>query len=107
MFLSAKSSVDSWAHLATESLHKIEWPSDGKPGSSLKILDMVCPFLLLVEISNNSEAELAKIWIVRYILKYVIRRSSVYLKILLMLWIECKILSLFDAKHFQHTKFFS
>ncbi|KAL0376706.1 UNVERIFIED_CONTAM: Acylamino-acid-releasing enzyme [Sesamum calycinum] len=29
VFLSAKSAVDSGAHLATDSLHKIEWPSDG------------------------------------------------------------------------------
>ncbi|KAH6821552.1 acylaminoacyl-peptidase-like protein [Perilla frutescens var. hirtella] len=47
VFLSTRSSVDSGAHLATESLHKIEWPSDGKLGSSLKIFDVVrvvmCP----------------------------------------------------------------
>lgn len=44
MFLSAKCSVDSGAHLATESLHKIEWPSDEKLGQSMKIIDVVCSF---------------------------------------------------------------
>ncbi|KAL0348931.1 UNVERIFIED_CONTAM: Acylamino-acid-releasing enzyme [Sesamum angustifolium] len=47
VFLSAKSAVDSGAHLATDSLHKIEWPSDGNLGPSLKIIDVVpvvmCP----------------------------------------------------------------
>ncbi|KAL0414423.1 UNVERIFIED_CONTAM: Acylamino-acid-releasing enzyme [Sesamum radiatum] len=47
VFLSAKSSVDSGAHSATESLHKVEWPSDGKLDASLKIIDVVpvvmCP----------------------------------------------------------------
>lgn len=41
MFLSAKSSVDSGAHSATESLHKIVWPADGKLGPSLEIVDVV------------------------------------------------------------------
>ncbi|XP_011091099.1 acylamino-acid-releasing enzyme-like isoform X2 [Sesamum indicum] len=47
VFLSAKSAVDSGAHLATDSLHKIEWPSDGNLGPFLKIIDVVpvvmCP----------------------------------------------------------------
>ncbi|KAI3469676.1 hypothetical protein Pfo_026339 [Paulownia fortunei] len=47
VFLSAKSSFDSGAHSATDSLHKIEWPSNGKLGPSLKIIDVVpvvmCP----------------------------------------------------------------
>ncbi|KAK6161473.1 hypothetical protein DH2020_004854 [Rehmannia glutinosa] len=47
VFLSAKSSVDSGAHSATESLHKIQWPSNGKLDPSLKIVDVVpvvmCP----------------------------------------------------------------
>ncbi|KAL9161718.1 hypothetical protein ABFS82_07G039500 [Erythranthe guttata] len=47
VFLSAKSSVDSGAHSATDSLHKIEWPSNGKVGPSSKIVDVVpvvmCP----------------------------------------------------------------
>ncbi|KAL8481600.1 hypothetical protein ACS0TY_027927 [Phlomoides rotata] len=46
-FVSAKCSVDSGAHLATESLHMIEWPSDGKLGQSFIIIDVVpavmCP----------------------------------------------------------------
>lgn len=40
MFLSAKSAVDSGAHNATNSLHKIEWNSEGEP-SPAKILDVV------------------------------------------------------------------
>ncbi|KZV17829.1 acylamino-acid-releasing enzyme-like [Dorcoceras hygrometricum] len=47
IFLSAKSSVDSGAHSATDSLHKIDWPSDGKFKPHLKIVDVVpvvmCP----------------------------------------------------------------
>ncbi|KAL6522701.1 hypothetical protein OROHE_016548 [Orobanche hederae] len=47
IFLSAASSVDSGAHSATNSLHKLEWPSNGKLNPSLKIIDMVpvvmCP----------------------------------------------------------------
>ncbi|XP_057771437.1 acylamino-acid-releasing enzyme 1-like [Salvia miltiorrhiza] len=46
VFLSAKASVDSGAHSATDSLHKIEWPLNGKLGP-LKIIDVVpvvmCP----------------------------------------------------------------
>lgn len=45
MFLSAKSSVDSGAHSATDSIHKIEWPSSGNLGPSLEITDVVCSFL--------------------------------------------------------------
>lgn len=41
MFLSAKSSVDSGAHSATDSLHRIDWPTDGKPDPSAKIVDLV------------------------------------------------------------------
>ncbi|KAF3326312.1 acylamino-acid-releasing enzyme isoform X1 [Carex littledalei] len=47
VFLSAKSAVDSGAHGATCSLHKIEWPSDGVPKPELTIQDVVpvvlCP----------------------------------------------------------------
>ncbi|CAI9285139.1 unnamed protein product [Lactuca saligna] len=46
VFLSAKSAVDTGAHNATNSLHKIEWNSEGEP-SPAKILDVVpvvmCP----------------------------------------------------------------
>lgn len=46
VFLSAKSCVDSGAHSATNSLHKIEWNSEGEP-SPAKIIDVVpvvmCP----------------------------------------------------------------
>ncbi|XP_043692144.1 acylamino-acid-releasing enzyme-like isoform X1 [Telopea speciosissima] len=41
VFLSAKSSVDSGAHSATDSLHRIDWPTDGKPCSSAAIVDVV------------------------------------------------------------------
>ncbi|XP_024032687.1 acylamino-acid-releasing enzyme-like, partial [Morus notabilis] len=40
VFLSARTSVDSGAHCSTNSLHRIEWPSDGKLSSSLKIVDV-------------------------------------------------------------------
>lgn len=47
VFLSSKSSVDSGAHSATDSLHKIEWPTNGRLGPPLKIIDVVpvimCP----------------------------------------------------------------
>ena len=41
VFLSAKSSVDSGAHSATDSLHRIDWPTDGKPCPSANIVDVV------------------------------------------------------------------
>jgi acylaminoacyl-peptidase len=41
VFLSAKSSVDSGAHSATDSLHRIDWPTDVKLWSSAKIVDVV------------------------------------------------------------------
>ncbi|MCL7048160.1 hypothetical protein MKW94_022360 [Papaver nudicaule] len=41
VFLSAKSAVDTGAHSATDSLHRIDWPSDGKPRMSLKLVDVV------------------------------------------------------------------
>uniref|UniRef100_A0A7N1A4T8 acylaminoacyl-peptidase n=1 Tax=Kalanchoe fedtschenkoi TaxID=63787 RepID=A0A7N1A4T8_KALFE len=41
VFLSAKSSVDSGAHSATESLHKIEWPVNGELTLPSKIMDVV------------------------------------------------------------------
>ncbi|KAJ9536989.1 hypothetical protein OSB04_029722 [Centaurea solstitialis] len=46
VFLSAKTCVDSGAHCATNSLHKIEWNSEGEPSPG-KIIDvvpvMMCP----------------------------------------------------------------
>lgn len=33
--------MDSGAHMATDSLHRIEWPIDGKLPPSLKIVDVV------------------------------------------------------------------
>ncbi|KAG8658648.1 acylamino-acid-releasing enzyme isoform X2 [Manihot esculenta] len=41
VFLSAKSSVDSGAHSATESLHKIDWPVNGQLSSPAKIVDVI------------------------------------------------------------------
>lgn len=41
LFVSARSSVDSGAHSATDSLHKIDWPVDGVPCSSAKVVDVV------------------------------------------------------------------
>ncbi|XP_074312947.1 acylamino-acid-releasing enzyme isoform X1 [Silene latifolia] len=47
IFLSAKACIDSGAHCATNSLHRIDWPSDGKLNLSSKIVDVVpvvmCP----------------------------------------------------------------
>lgn len=48
VFLSARTSVDSGAHSATDSLHKIEWPSSGKLGP-LKITDVVWSFSINVK----------------------------------------------------------
>ncbi|KAG8370318.1 hypothetical protein BUALT_Bualt14G0104400 [Buddleja alternifolia] len=78
VFLSAKSAVDSGAHLATDSLHKIEWPSDGKLGPLLKISDVVpvvmCPedccfpglyspkFLTKAWLSDGRTMILSSIW---------------------------------------------
>ncbi|KAH9682366.1 Acylamino-acid-releasing enzyme [Citrus sinensis] len=41
VFLSAKSSVDSGAHSATDSLHRIDWPTDGNFSSLEKIVDVI------------------------------------------------------------------
>ncbi|KNA08562.1 hypothetical protein SOVF_161600 [Spinacia oleracea] len=47
VFLSAKASIDSGAHSATNSLHRIDWPSDGNSNPSSEIVDVVpvvmCP----------------------------------------------------------------
>ncbi|CAN0857320.1 Acylamino-acid-releasing enzyme [Linum grandiflorum] len=47
VFLSARSSVDSGAHWATESLHRIDWPTDLKALSSANVVDVLpivqCP----------------------------------------------------------------
>ncbi|KAJ8627118.1 hypothetical protein MRB53_020425 [Persea americana] len=47
VFLSAKSAVDSGAHCATDSLHKMDWPTDGKPYPDISIVDVapvvMCP----------------------------------------------------------------
>ncbi|KAM1624203.1 hypothetical protein COP1_022341 [Malus domestica] len=41
LFLSAKCSVESGAHSATNSLHKIDWPMDGVLSSAAKITDVI------------------------------------------------------------------
>ncbi|KAH9764697.1 Acylamino-acid-releasing enzyme [Citrus sinensis] len=41
VFLSAKSSVDSGAHSATDSLHRIDWPTNGNFSSLEKIVDVI------------------------------------------------------------------
>lgn len=47
VFLSAESAVDSGAHLATNSLCRMDWPADGRPDSSAKVSCVVpvvmCP----------------------------------------------------------------
>lgn len=50
MFLSSKSAVDSGAHWATESLHKIDWPSDGNLPETTNIVDVVRLFGHLLSI---------------------------------------------------------
>lgn len=41
VFVSARSSVDSGAHSATDSLHRIDWPKDTKLYQSAKIHEVV------------------------------------------------------------------
>ncbi|XP_003573923.1 acylamino-acid-releasing enzyme 1 isoform X1 [Brachypodium distachyon] len=41
VFISAKSAVDSGAHNATNSMHKVDWPADGKLEGSLSVADVV------------------------------------------------------------------
>ncbi|KAI0516333.1 hypothetical protein KFK09_009005 [Dendrobium nobile] len=47
VFLSARSAVDSGAHWATNSLHRMDWPADGRPDSSAEVSCVVpvvmCP----------------------------------------------------------------
>lgn len=41
LFLSCKSAVDSGAHSATNSLHRLDWLADGKLNSSATVCDVV------------------------------------------------------------------
>ncbi|KDP40266.1 hypothetical protein JCGZ_02264 [Jatropha curcas] len=41
VFMSAKTSVDSGAHSATDSLHKIEWPVNRQLSSAAKVADVI------------------------------------------------------------------
>jgi acylaminoacyl-peptidase len=41
VFISAKSAVDSGSHNATNSMHRIKWPTDGKLNGSLDVDDVV------------------------------------------------------------------
>jgi acylaminoacyl-peptidase len=43
LFLSAKQAVNSGAHNATDSLHKMNWPSDWKMDKELHVTEVVCP----------------------------------------------------------------
>lgn len=46
VFLSARSSVDSGAHSATNSLHRIDWPKDVNFHQSAKVHDVVSFFYI-------------------------------------------------------------
>ncbi|XP_057428993.1 acylamino-acid-releasing enzyme isoform X2 [Lotus japonicus] len=48
IFLSARSCVDSGAHSATNSLHRIDWPRDVEPYQSAKVHDVI-PVVLCAE----------------------------------------------------------
>ncbi|KAK7357274.1 hypothetical protein VNO80_16558 [Phaseolus coccineus] len=48
VFVSARSSVDSGAHSATDSLRRIDWPKDMKLYQSSKIHDVI-PVVLFAE----------------------------------------------------------
>ncbi|MCH99549.1 acylamino-acid-releasing enzyme-like, partial [Trifolium medium] len=48
VFLSAKSAVDSGVHNATNSLHRIDWPTDRKLYRSSKIYDII-PVVMCAE----------------------------------------------------------
>lgn len=51
MFLSAKRAVDSGAHNATDSLHKIKWPVDWNMDEHLGVMDVVCPSNLILPLT--------------------------------------------------------
>ncbi|CAJ1966982.1 unnamed protein product [Sphenostylis stenocarpa] len=51
VFVSASSSVDSGAHSATDSLHRIDWPNDTKLYQSCKIHEVI-PVVLFAEDGN-------------------------------------------------------
>ncbi|KAH0993897.1 hypothetical protein GBA52_005380 [Prunus armeniaca] len=57
-FLSARSSVDSGAHSATDSLHRIDWPIDGLLSHLQKIVDVGELFNLSLFIRFISEGSL-------------------------------------------------
>ena len=72
VFLSAKSCVDSGAHSATNSLHKIEWNSEGEPSPG-KIIDVVswmlnffelfiCYIFILVVVSHGATCKVTSWW---------------------------------------------
>lgn len=50
MFLSAKTAVESGAHNATFSLHRVDWPSDGEPNSVLQFVDVVWIFVSILRL---------------------------------------------------------
>lgn len=53
-FLSAKCSVDSGAHCATNSLHRVDWAVNGKLSTSKNIVDVVSNLVFTV-ISGYSQ----------------------------------------------------
>lgn len=53
LFLSAKTAADSGAHWVAESLHKINWPSDGILTDSTDIVDLVRTLCLPIEASEG------------------------------------------------------
>ncbi|XP_060178673.1 acylamino-acid-releasing enzyme-like isoform X2 [Lycium barbarum] len=55
VFLSAKSSVDSFVHSATQSLHRIDWSIDGKPTPDADIVDVVRAILCSSDLYQHFE----------------------------------------------------
>lgn len=47
VFISAKQAVNSGAHNATDSLHKINWPSDWDMDKQVNVTEVVCPTVCL------------------------------------------------------------
>lgn len=54
LFLSCKSAVDSGAHSATNSLHRLDWLTNGKLNSSATVCDVVCFLAMICSINMQS-----------------------------------------------------
>ncbi|KAF7806945.1 acylamino-acid-releasing enzyme-like [Senna tora] len=63
VFLSARSSVDSGVHLATNSLHRIDWPTDGKLYQSMKIYDVLSDLVSVIVNGGISGAFESNPWL--------------------------------------------